>query len=165
MAEYRKEDGKWCTEVTGALNRGSFRAQKSRGIMLNAKGPGSDIIADYFKSECVLRGLISYEQPDNARINPLYQLNIIVNPGKPQLIDPYGLYCWHVEANIKFVESPTGKKIHLSLRNISGMDVRIYGKNLRQALRGQGSNSFPEKIGKPLIKEFLDRFDRFLHSR
>jgi len=142
-----------------------FKTQKRDGIMVDANGPGSDILSDYFKGECATRGFISYKQTDNPNVEPIYQITMSVNPGKPQLVDVYGLYCWHVEAAIKLIERPSGKKIHLSLRDIDGMDVRIYGKSLRQALRGQGPNSFPEKIGKPFIKEFLDRFDRFLHTR
>ena len=142
-----------------------LKAQKGDGILVHANGPGSDILYGYFKSRASSYGLTTYAQADNLNIEPIFRLTMRVDPGKPQMLDICGLYCWHVEASIELTDRSTGGKMHLSLRDIDTMDVRIYGKGLREALRGQGPNSFPEKIGKPFIKEFLDRFDRFLLTR
>ncbi|MBW2610700.1 MAG: fibronectin type III domain-containing protein [Deltaproteobacteria bacterium] len=54
-AKYHKENGKWCAEVTGALNRTPFKiwagnkakvfkTQEKHGIRVDTNGPGSDII-------------------------------------------------------------------------------------------------------------------------
>jgi len=175
-AKYHKENGKWCAEVTGALNRGSFRAwagnkakafkaQKRHGIMVNADGPGSDILAGYFNRQASGRGLTIYEQKNAPAIAPAYRLKINVNMGRPQRLNVYGVYCWYVKASMKLSTKSTGKDIVLHLRDVPDIDIRIYGKSLDQAIRGQGPNSFSVKITTPFIKEFMRELERFFHDR
>ncbi len=59
-----------------------------------------------------------------------------------------------------FSEKATDQKIYVTVRDIEEGDNRIYGTSLDRAIKGQGPNCFPEKIGKPLINEFFSRFDR-----
>ena len=172
-AKYHKEDGKWCAEVTGALNRTpfktwagnkakAFKTQKKHGIMVDANGPGSDILAGYFKKQASSRGLTIYEQKGAPAIAPAYGLKINVDLGRPQRLNVYGVYCWYVKATMKLSEKSTGKNIVLHLSDIPDVDIRIYGKSLDQAIRGQGPNSFPEKIAIPFIKGFMRELDQFL---
>jgi len=175
-AKYHKEDGKWCAEVTGALNRAPFKTwagnkakifktQKRHGIMVDANGTGSDILAGYFKRRASGRGLTIYEQKDAPAIAPAYRLKINVDLGRPQRLNVYGVYCWYVKASMKLSTKSTGKDIILHLRDVPDIDIRIYGKSLDQAIRGQGPNSFTEKIATPLVKEFMRELERFLHTR
>ena len=175
-AKYHKEDGKWCAEVTGTLNETLFenwagnkakvfKAQKRDGIMVDANGPGSDILAGYFKRQASGRGLTIYKQKDTPAIAPAYGLKINVNMGRPQRLNVYGVYCWHVKASMKLSTKSTGKDLVLHLRDVPDVDIRIYGKSLDQAIRGQGPNSFHEKIATPFIKEFMRELDRFLVLR
>ncbi|MBC8416972.1 MAG: fibronectin type III domain-containing protein [Desulfobacterales bacterium] len=172
-AEYHKEDGKWCAEVTGALNRTpfktwagnkakAFKTQKKHGIMVDANGPGSDILAGYFKKQASSRGLTIYEQKGAPAIAPAYGLKINVDLGRPQRLNVYGVYCWYVKATMKLSEKSTGKNIVLHLSDIPDVDIRIYGKSLDQAIRGPGPNSFSEKIADPFIKGFMLDLNRFL---
>ena len=71
-----------------------FKAQKRDGIMVDANGPGSDIMAGYFKRQSSGRGLTIYEQKGAPAIGPAYRLKIDVDPGKPQRLNVYGVYCW-----------------------------------------------------------------------
>ena len=142
-----------------------FKAQKRDGIMVDANGPGSDILAGYFKRQASGFGLTIYEEKDTPAIAPAYRLKINVDLGRPQRLNVYGVYCWHVKASMKLSEKATGKDLVLHLRDIPDVDIRIYGKSLDQAIRGQGPNSFPEKIATPLVKEFMRELERFLHAR
>ena len=175
-AKYHKEDGKWCAEITGVLNKTLFKTwagnktkvfktQEKHGIMVNAHGPGSDILAGYFKRQASGSGLTIYEQKNAPAIAPAYGLKINVNMGRPQRLNVYGVYCWYVKASMKLSAKSTGKDIVLHLRDVPDIDIRIYGKNLDQAIRGQGPNSFPEKIAKPFIKEFMRELNSFLPAK
>ncbi|MBW2610698.1 MAG: fibronectin type III domain-containing protein [Deltaproteobacteria bacterium] len=175
-AKYHKEDGKWCAEATGVLNRAPFRiwagnkakifkTQKRHGIMVDANGPGSDILAGYFNQQASGRGLTIYKQKDTPAIAPAYRLKINVNMGRPQRLNVYGVYCWYVKASMKLSEKSTGKGIVLHLRDVPDIDIRIYGKSMDQAIRGQGPNSFTEKIATPFIKELMRELNTFLHTR
>jgi len=175
-AKYYKENGKWCAEVTGVLNNTLFntwagnknkviKKLEKYGIMMTANGIGSDILAGYFKRRASGRGLTIYEQKGVPANAPAYRLTIDVDPGRPQRLNVYGVYCWYVKASMKLSEKSTGKDIVLHLRDVPDIDIRIYGKTLDQAIRGQGSNSFPEKIATPFIKEFMRELNSFLHTR
>ena len=175
-AKYHKEDGKWCAEVTGILNNTLFNTWAGNkkkvinkleryGIMLTANGIGSDILAGYFKRRASGRGLTIYERKGRPAIAPAYRLIIDVDPGRPQRLNVYGVYCWHVKASMRFMEKSTDKNFVLHLRDVPDIDIRIYGKSLDQAIRGQGPNSFPEKIATPFIKEFMRDLDQFLAPR
>jgi len=142
-----------------------FKAQKRHGIMVDANGPGSDILAGYFKRHASGRGLTIYEQKDAPAIAPAYRLKINVDMGRPQRLNVYGVYCWYVKASMKLSEKSTGKDLVLHLRDVQDIDIRIYGKSLDQAIRGQGPNSFTEKIATPFIKEFMPELDQFLVPR
>ncbi|MFH1935126.1 MAG: fibronectin type III domain-containing protein [Pseudomonadota bacterium] len=139
-----------------------FKAQKRDGIMVDASGPGSDILAGYFKRQASGFGLTIYEEKDTPAIAPVYRLKINVDLGRPQRLNVYGVYCWYVKASMKLSEKSTGKDIVLHLRDIPDVDIRIYGKSLDQAIRGPGPNSFSEKIARPFVKEFMREVDRFL---
>jgi len=142
-----------------------FKAQKRDGIMVDANGPGSDILAGYFKRQASGFGLTIYEEKDTPAIAPVYRLKINVDMGRPQRLNVYGVYCWYVKASMKLSEESTGKDLVLHLRDIPDVDIRIYGKNLDQAIRGQGPNSFTEKIATLFIKEFMRELNSFLHTR
>ena len=172
-AKYHKEDGKWCAEVTGILNNTLFNTWVGNkeiaiekleryGIRMTANGIGSDILAGYFKRRASGRGLTIYEQKDVPTIAPTYRLTIDVDPGRPQRLNVYGVNCWYVKATMKLSEKSTRKEISLHLRDVPDIDIRIYGKNLDQAIREQGPNAFSEKIATPFIKEFMRELDRFL---
>lgn len=175
-AKYHKEDGRWCAEVTGILNSTLFktwagnkekvlRKKGKYGIMMTANGLGSDILAGDFKRQTSGRDLTIYEQTGAPAIAPAYRLKINVDPGRPQRLNVYGVYCWYVKASMKLSEKSTGKNFVLHLRDIPDIDIRIYGKSLDQAVRGQGPNSFSEKIATPFIKEFMLDLDRFLPAK
>ena len=133
--------------------------------MVDANGLGSDILAVYFRRQASSRGFTLYEQKDTPAVAPVYQLKIDVDLGRPQLLNVYGVYCWYVKASMQLSEKSTGEDIVLHLRDVPNIDIRIYGKNLDQAIRGQGPNSFSDKIARPFIKEFMRELDRFLHTR
>jgi len=142
-----------------------FKTQKRDGIMVDANGPGSDILAGYFKRQASGRGLTVYDQKGAPTIAPAYGLKINVDLGRPQRLNVYGVYCWYVKASMKLSEKSTGKDIVLHLRDVPDIDIRIYGKGLDQAIRGQGPNSFTEKIATPFIKEFMRELISFPHMR
>jgi len=138
---------------------------KYNSILLHTKGPGSDILAGYLKKQASSGDLTIYEQKDAPTITPAYRLKINVDMGSPQRLNAYGVYCWYVKASMKLSAKSTGKDITLHLRDVPDVDTRIYGKSLDQAIRSQGSNSFPEKIAKPFIRDFMLKLDLFLAPR
>ena len=133
--------------------------------MVDANGPGSDILAGYFKRQASGRRLTIYEQKGAPAIAPAYRMKINVDLGRPQRLNVYGVYCWYVKASMKLSEKSTGKDIILHLRDVPDVDIRVYGKSLDQAIRGQGPNSFTEKIAAPFMKEFMRDLDGFFAPR
>lgn len=139
-----------------------LKAQKGDGILVDANGPGSDILAAGFKRQASGLGLAAYDQKGAPAIGPAYGLKIDVDLGRPQRLDVYGLYCWYVKASMELSEKSTGRDLVLHLRDVPDVDIRIYGKSLDQAIEGQGPNSFSEKIATPFINQFMRELDRFL---
>jgi len=158
--------------VDCALNRSFSREinldqdrPSTRAVRLYGRGPGSDILIGYLKNEAAERGLFLYEESDVHFPDPPYEIDVKISIDRPRPSPISGMSCWQVEATIDCMARYSGKNMHLTLRDVPGIDARIYGKSLDQALRGQGPNCFPERIGKPFIKRLFRQLDGFFPKR
>ncbi|MFC1839801.1 caspase domain-containing protein [Thermodesulfobacteriota bacterium] len=135
------------------------------GIKLISDGPGSDILASYFKSEAVSRGFNIYQETEIPGFGTTCQVKIHTNLGKPRSILKSEIQCWYVEASIEFMEKSTGKYLHLTLSDIHNIDNKIFGMDIEQALHGRGPNSLHRRIGEPFIRQFFYRLYDSLSAR
>ncbi len=164
------QGGETCLEVTGQLNRKRFNGwleerltllenRKKPGIRLHARGPGADILASLFKSRFASRGFAVYDQSDAIDFEPAGSLSINVTIGPPSSLSSsmVNLYCWHVRAAVDST-SESGRRIHFTHMDVDNLDAKIFGSTLHQAIYNPGPNSFTERIGKPMLNEFLRRW-------
>jgi len=165
---YSEEQNLWCADVAGLMDRNRFmgwisrkcdliQKQRKRWIKLTAVGPGSEILAGAFRSKAVAQNYRVFSENDNTLVDPAHYLTIKVSLGDPYPLNmaDLALKCWHVQASLTFNKKNAGRNFHLILRDIDSIDARIYGRDLREALTGPGPNAFPERIGRPFLKEFL----------
>ena len=177
-AEYTCEGNEHCARVTGRLPRETLQRwiedrsreinkQRIHRIRLRVRGPGSEILEEYFRSGAGSRGYVIYKDEESLPFEDFYILDMNVTLGKPRplrIID-LTVNCWHVHASMSFTNKAGGRSIHLTLRDVDEIDSRIYGMNQNEALNGQGPNCFPEKIAGPLIKEFFCQLDHFFLTK
>lgn len=170
QARFHKKDGKWCAEVVGYLNRERFNRwienltrklenRKRKGVRLHTRGKGADILASLFKAEAANQGLVIHDEDEVIDFKPSGRLTINVSLGPPSPLSHTmaDIYCWHVNATVNFT-SQSGQRIYLTQANMDDLDARIYGATLRDALYNQGPNSFTERIGRPFVKAFFQKF-------
>ncbi len=161
--------GEFCVELTGRLDRNRFNEwlgerleilekKEKPGIRLHTTGPGSDILAKLFKSRFTSRGFAVYGTSSPFDFKPAGNLSIDVEIGPPSSLSLSisNLYCWHVRAVVEYT-GETGR-IHFTHMDVDNLDARIFGSTLHQAIYNPGPNSFTERVGKPMMSEFLRRW-------
>jgi len=130
------------------------------GIRITREGRGSEILSDLFRTEASQRGYTVHDGNTDPGFEPENQLTIQVTIGNARPLPQMGgMNCWHIRARMHFTRSSTGQSVRLTERDVKDIDARIYGPTLDQALHCQSGNCFTERIGRPLVSEFIRQFD------
>ncbi len=174
-ADWNMSGGIYCATISESIDRDFFRSwieKKTRLFIAKGKntvvvepvGPGAGIFADLFKSRAVTEGYKVYDANDHLDFSPNYRFRVEVEPGRPNQVEGYGQYCWHVKVHIYFMDLLKDRQIPLAHNNVEDADPRIYASDsdpeslaLQKALEKAGGNGLRQRVAEPMIDDLFRR--------